>query len=228
MRLDLLSELNKERAARRAAVVVTDLASGAQRLVHESEIEGDALASQLKELMALGKSARIESGAADYFVELHLPATIMVIIGAVHITQTLAPMALMLGYDVTIIDPRTGFATPERFPQTTIVTSWPDQAFKTIGLDQRTALIALTHDPKIDDPAIETALQAGCFYVGALGSRKTHAKRLDRFAQRGLNAEILARIKAPIGLAIGAATPAEISISILAQLTETLRNMSES
>ena len=228
MRLDLLSELNKERAARRAAVVVTDLASGAQRLVHESEIEGDALASQLKELMALGKSARIESGAADYFVELHLPATLMVIIGAVHITQTLAPMALMLGYDVTIIDPRTGFATPERFPQTTIVTSWPDQAFKTIGLDQRTALIALTHDPKIDDPAIEAALQADCFYVGALGSRKTHAKRLERLAQRGLDAGMLARIRAPIGLAIGAATPAEISISILAQLTETLRNMSES
>ena len=224
MRLDLLSELNIERAARRAAVVVTDLTSGAQRLVRESEIEHDPLAERLKQLVALGKSARIESETADYFVELHLPSTIMVIIGAVHITQTLAPMARMLNYDVTIIDPRTGFATPERFPQTTIITSWPDQAFETNRLDRRTALIALTHDPKIDDPAIEAALQAGCFYVGALGSRKTHAKRLERLAQKGFDTETLARIRAPIGLAIGAATPAEISISILAQLTETLRN----
>jgi xanthine dehydrogenase accessory factor len=223
MRLDLLSELNAERAARRAAVVITDMASGAQRLVRETEIARDPLADQLRQLIALGKSARVESEAADCFIELHLPATIVVIIGAVHITQTLAPMARMLGYEVTIIDPRTGFATPERFPQTTIVTSWPDQAFAKIRLDRRTALIALTHDPKIDDPAIETALQAGCFYVGALGSRKTHAKRFERLQQKGLNDEMLARIRAPIGLAIGAATPAEISISILAQLTETLR-----
>jgi xanthine dehydrogenase accessory factor len=224
MRLDLLSELNIERAARRAAVVVTDLTSGAQRLVRESEIEHDPLAGRLKQLVALGKSARIESETADYFVELHLPAIVMVIIGAVHITQTLAPMARMLNYDVTIIDPRTGFATPERFPQTTIITSWPDQAFETNRLDRRTALIALTHDPKIDDPAIEAALQAGCFYVGALGSRKTHANRLERLAQKGFDTETLARIRSPVGLAIGAATPAEISISILAQLTETLRN----
>jgi xanthine dehydrogenase accessory factor len=224
MRLDLLSELNAERGARRAVVVVTDLASGAQRLVREDDIERDPLAERLKQQMALGKSARVESEAADYFIEVHLPAAIMVIVGAVHITQTLAPMAGMLGYDVTIVDPRSGFATPERFPQTTIVTSWPDQAFAKIKLDRRTALIALTHDPKIDDPAIDAALRAGCFYVGALGSRKTHAKRLERLMQKGLDAGTLARIRGPIGLAIGAVTPAEISISILAQLTETLRN----
>jgi xanthine dehydrogenase accessory factor len=137
MRLDLLSELNAERGARRAVVVVTDLASGAQRLVREDDIERDPLAERLKQQMALGKSARVESEAADYFIEVHLPAAIMVIVGAVHITQTLAPMAGMLGYDVTIVDPRSGFATPERFPQTTIVTSWPDQAFAKIKLDRR-------------------------------------------------------------------------------------------
>ena len=223
MRLDLLSQLNAERAVRRVAAVVTELASGAQRLVRESEIERDPLARELKQQIALGKSARVPGEAADHFIEVHLPATIMVIIGAVHITQTLAPMAKMLGYDATIIDPRTGFAAPERFPQTAVVTNWPDQAFETIKLDRRTALIALSHDPKIDDPAIEAALRAGCFYVGALGSRKTHAKRMERLQQKGLDAEALARIKSPIGLAIGATTPAEIAISILAQLTETLR-----
>lgn len=224
MRLHLLSELNAERKARRAAIVVTDMTSGAQRLVRESEIENDELADILKRQLLTAKSARIESENADYFIELHLPAPVMVITGAVHISQTLAPMAEMLGYDVTIIDPRTAFATPERFPQTKIIADWPDRAFQGIKLDRWTSLIALTHDPKIDDPALEAALKANCFYVGALGSRTTHAKRLERLSRAGVSAELLARIRGPVGLAIKAATPGEISVSILAEVTQALRS----
>lgn len=224
MRLHLLSELNAERKARRAAIVVTDMTSGAQRLVREAEIENDELADILKQQLSTAKSAQVESENADYFIELHLPAPVMVITGAVHISQTLAPMAEMLGYDVTIIDPRTAFATPERFPQTKIVADWPDRAFQRIKLDRWTALIALTHDPKVDDPALEAALKANCFYVGALGSRTTHAKRLERLSRAGVSAELLARIRGPVGLAIKAATPGEISVSILAEVTQALRS----
>lgn len=224
MRLHLLSELNAERKARRAAIVVTDMTSGAQRLVRENEIENDELADILKRQLSTAKSERVESENTDYFIELHLPAPVMVITGAVHISQTLAPMAEMLGYDVTIIDPRTAFAMPERFPRTKIVADWPDRAFQRIKLDRWTALIALTHDPKVDDPALETALKANCFYVGALGSRTTHAKRLDRLSRAGVSAELLARIRGPVGLAIKAATPGEISVSILAEVTQALRS----
>lgn len=227
MRLHLLSELNTERKARRAAIVVTDMASGAQRLVRETEIENDEFADILKKQLSTAKSAQIESENTDYFIELHLPAPVMVITGAVHVSQTLAPMAKMLGYDVTIIDPRTAFASPERFPQTKIIVDWPDRAFQEIKLDRWTAMIALTHDPKIDDPALEAALKANCFYVGALGSRITHAKRLDRLSRIGMSADLLGRIRGPVGLAIKAATPGEISVSILAEVTQALRSMGQ-
>jgi xanthine dehydrogenase accessory factor len=223
MRLDLIAALNVERAARRGAVIVTELASGAQRLVRERGIGTDALAAPLQSQMRAGKSGVVEVEGTRYFLELHLPPPRMVITGAVHVSQALAPMAKMLSYDVAIVDPRTAFATPERFPDVPLHAEWPDQALPKIGLDPWTAFVALTHDPKIDEPALEAALKAGCFYVGALGSKKTHARRVEHLRARGLGEEVIARIHAPIGLAIGAASPAEIAIAILAEITLCLR-----
>jgi xanthine dehydrogenase accessory factor len=223
MRLDLIAALNAERAARRAAVIVTELASGAQRLVREQEIDKDPLAAILKTQIRSGKSGIAEAEGGRSFLELHLPPPRMVITGAVHISQALAPMARMLAYDVTIVDPRTAFATPERFPDVPLLAEWPDQALPKIGLDHWTAFVALTHDPKIDEPALEAALRAGCFYIGALGSKKTHARRVEHLRARGLGDEAIGRIHAPIGLSIGAASPAEIAVSILAEITLRLR-----
>jgi len=223
MRLDLIAALNAERAARRAAIIVTELESGAQRLVREAEIGKDSLATALQAQIRGGKSGIVEIEGRRAFLELHLPPPRMVITGAVHVSQTLAPMARMLAYDVTIVDPRTAFATPARFPDVPLLAEWPDQALPRIGLDHWTAFVALTHDPKIDEPAIEAALKANCFYVGALGSKKTHARRVEHLRARGLANEAIARIHAPIGVAIGAASPAEIALAILAEITLRLR-----
>ncbi len=223
MRLDLISALNIERAARHAAIIVTDIESGQQRLVRENEIGNDPLAEILTFQLRLGKSGLVEVDGKRQFLELHLPSPRMVITGAVHISQALAPMARTLGYDVTIIDPRTAFATKERFSDVLLLPEWPDQALPKIALDSWTAFVALTHDPKIDEPALETALKKGCFYVGALGSKKTHAKRIERLRARGLDEAALARIHAPIGLSIGAVSPPEIAVAILAEITLRLR-----
>jgi xanthine dehydrogenase accessory factor len=147
----------------------------------------------------------------------------MAIIGAVHIAQALVPMAALAGYDVTVIDPREAFASPARFPETRLLHDWPDAALGDFGLDARTAVVTLTHDPKLDDPAIRAALAAPVFYLGCLGSGRTHSKRVARLSDAGLTPETLARIHAPVGLDIGAKTPAEIAVSILAQITERLR-----
>jgi xanthine dehydrogenase accessory factor len=227
MRLDLLSSLNKARAERCVAVIITEIEGGEQRLVREHEIERDPLAHLLTRQLRMGKSALVDEAGHSYFLELHLPAPSMVIVGAVHISQILAPMARLLGYPVTIIDPRTAFATTARFPDISVVTEWPDQALPKIGLDRWTAFVTLTHDPKIDDPSLAAALHAGCFYVGALGSKNTHAKRLERLSALGLKPEALARIHAPIGLKIGAATPGEIAVSILAEITQRRRQRPE-
>ncbi len=222
MRLDLLSALNEERKARRAAVLVTDLADGNQRLVRAAEIERDPLADALDDRLRMGKSGTIESAGRRYFLTVQAPPARLIAIGAVHVSQALAPMAQLAGYDVTIVDPRTAFATPERFPDVRVIAEWPDKVLPEIGLDRYTAIAMLTHDPKIDDPALELALKADCFYVGALGSKKTHAKRLERLAAVGLSAQA-ARIHAPIGLDIGAVSPAEIAISILGEIILSLR-----
>ncbi len=223
MRLDLLQQLNAERAARRAAVLVTELPSGEQRLVREADFAADPLAEQLSAQVRSGKSGPLEAGGKQYFVDVHLPAPRLVVIGAVHVSQALAPMARLLGYDVTIIDPRTAFASPARFPDVQVMAEWPDVALPAVGLDSWTAFTALTHDPKIDDPGLTAALAANCFYVGALGSKKTHAKRLERLGAAGISSEWLARIHAPIGLPINASSPAEIAVSILAEITLQLR-----
>jgi len=222
MRLDLLSALNEECRARRAAVLVTDLADGSQRLVRATEIERDPLADALDERLRMGKSGTIELSGKRYFLTVQAPPARLIAVGAVHVSQALAPMAKLAGFDVTIVDPRTAFATPERFPDVRVIAEWPDKVLPEIGLDRYTAIALLTHDPKIDDPALNLALKAECFYVGALGSKKTHAKRVERLAAAGLSAQA-SRINAPIGLDIGAVSPAEIAVSILGEIVLSLR-----
>ncbi len=222
----LLKELNVERRARRAAILVTDLEDGCDRLVRERDVVDGALGSALERAFQSGKSATIEADGRSCFLNVHLPPARLVVIGAVHISQALAPMAALSGFDMTVIDPRTAFATPERFDSVALIAQWPDDALKQVPLDAYTAVAALTHDPKIDDDPLHAALKANCFYVGALGSRKTHAKRVDRLLARGLTLEEINRISAPIGLDIGAASPAEIAVAIMAEIITSLRNRS--
>ncbi|MEA2975677.1 MAG: xanthine dehydrogenase accessory factor [Alphaproteobacteria bacterium] len=227
MRLDILATLNAERAARRAVILVTDMASGAQRLVKAADISGDALKDVLEKHLRSGKSGMEETGEGRVFLTVHVPPPRLVVTGAVHISQALAPMARLLGYDVTIVDPRTAFATVERFPEVKVIAEWPDVALPPLGIDRYTAFVALTHDPKIDDPALLHALARDCFYIGALGSKKTHARRVERLKQQGMTDADIARIHSPIGLAIGAVSPAEIAVAIMGEITARLRLSAE-
>jgi xanthine dehydrogenase accessory factor len=223
MDLSLLSTLNTERAARRATVLVTDLGSGEQRLVKEADLAGDVLAEALDKQLRSGKSGNVEVDGKAYFLTVQAPPPRIVVTGAVHISQALAPMAKLLDLDITVIDPRTAFATQERFPEVTLLAEWPEEALQKMPFDGYTAFVALTHDPKIDDPALIAALRSDCFYIGALGSRKTHGKRLERLAAAGLGEPDVKRIHAPIGLDIGAVSPAEIALAILAEIVQGLR-----
>jgi xanthine dehydrogenase accessory factor len=223
MRLELLNALNAERKARRAAVVVTAIESGEQRLVTAAGAASDPLRAPIEARLRSGKSGVEETSGGKIFFTVYVPPPNLVITGAVHISQELAPMAKRLGYDVTVVDPRTAFATPERFAGVKLIADWPDKVLPGLGIDAHTAFIALTHDPKIDDPALSHALSKDCFYIGALGSKKTHARRLERLKEQGISDAQLARIHAPVGLAIGAVSPAEIAIAILAEITAKLR-----
>jgi xanthine dehydrogenase accessory factor len=223
VKAETLAELNAERAARRPALVVTDMAGNSQRLVRAKDIAGDSLSVELDKHLRMNKSGMIEVDGRKLFITVHAPAARLVITGAVHISQALAPMARALDYDVTIVDPRTAFASPERFPDIPLIAEWPDVALPPLNIDHYTAFVALTHDPKIDDPALTHALERDCFYIGALGSRKTHGRRVERLKAQGIAEADLARIHAPIGLAIGAVSPAEIAVSILAEITARLR-----
>ncbi|MCW5685688.1 MAG: XdhC family protein [Pseudolabrys sp.] len=223
MQLAELQTVNAERAARRAVLVVTDIKGGAQRVVKAADVVADPLKDVLQKRLRLGKSGMEETPEGEVFVTVHVPSAKLVIAGAVHISQALAPMAKMLGYDVAVVDPRTAFASPERFPDVKVIAEWPDVALPPLGVDRYTAFVALTHDPKIDDPALKHALERDCFYIGALGSRKTHAKRVDRLKQNGFDEAAIGRIHAPIGLDIDAVSPPEIAVAILGEITATLR-----
>ena len=223
MKLDVLHALNAERAARRAVVLVTDVASGAQRLVKAADAAKDPLRETIEKRLRMGKSGMEETAQGRVFLTVHVPSPQLVITGAVHISQTLAPLGQLLGYDVTIVDPRTAFASIERFPDLKVIAQWPDVALPPLNVDRYTAFVALTHDPKIDDPALTHALARDCFYIGALGSRKTHARRIERLKSAGITDAQLARIHAPIGLAIGAVSPAEIAVAIMGEITARLR-----
>ncbi|MSP47144.1 MAG: XdhC family protein [Xanthobacteraceae bacterium] len=224
MRLDILKVLNEERAARRSVIVVTNQDSGAQRLVKGADIRSDPLKAMLDKHLRSAKSGIEETPEGRVFLTVHVPSPKLVITGAVHISQALAPMGQLLGYDVTIVDPRTAFASIERFPDVKVVAEWPDVALPPIGIDHYTAFVALTHDPKIDDPGLALALKSDCFYIGALGSRKTHARRVERLkAERGFTDNDIGRIHSPIGLDIGSVSPAEIAVAIIGEITQRLR-----
>jgi xanthine dehydrogenase accessory factor len=223
VKLALLTTLNNERAARRAAIVVTDVASGAQRLVKRADVASDPLKDVLEKHLRMGKSGMAETPQGRVFLTVHVPPPRLVVTGAVHISQALAPVARLVGYDVTIVDPRTAFASAERFPDVKVIADRPDTALPPLAIDHYTAFVALTHDPKIDDPALTHALARDCFYIGALGSRKTHARRIERLKAQGIADADLARIHSPIGLAIGAVSPAEIAVAIIGEITARLR-----
>ncbi|CDZ50368.1 XdhC family protein [Neorhizobium galegae] len=223
MQLEVLTKLNAARRSRRAAVVVTDLASDDTRVVLEGEAASGPLDEEIAKTFRSGKAGTVEVEGRSLFLNVHLPPPRIVVIGAVHISQALARLAPVAGYDLTIIDPRTAFATEERFEGVDLIADWPEDVLKDHPLDAYTALAAVTHDPKIDDFPLSEALRVGCFYVGALGSRKTHAKRVERLKEMGRTDNEIGRIAAPIGLDIGAASPAEIALATLAQIVQAFR-----
>jgi LAO/AO transport system ATPase len=219
-----IERLLAERAAKRPVVVVTRLADGAQGLVAGDEVRGElALTAEqrdeIRRRQRSDKSGALESSDGALFARCYAQSPRLVIVGAVHITQALAPMAAMAGFEVVVIDPRRAFATAERLPGVTVTTEWPDEALARIGLDAQTAVVTLSHDPKLDDPALIAALQSQCFYIGALGSSRTHAKRVARLTEAGL-ADAISRIHAPVGLDLGGRSPAEIAVSVLAQVIQ--------
>jgi len=218
---DILHQLQRDRGAGVSVVLATWLESGEQRLIRWGD--SDPLQDEARKAMQADKPVTIETDEGPVFLNVFNPPLRMLIVGAVHIAQFLAPMAEMTGYQVTLIDPRTAWATPERFPGIRIVDEWPDDAMTELKPDHRTAIVTLTHDPKLDDPALQAVLDSEVFYIGSLGSTRTHAKRVDRLKAAGFSDEAIARIQAPVGLNIGAKSPAEIAVSVMAQVTAALR-----
>ncbi len=208
-------------------VLVTAIDGGAQAVVSDSSVTGalpvtPALRAMIDKALVQDRSLTVEADGKRYFLQVQIPPRRLIVVGAVHIAQSLVPMAAIAGYAVIVVDPRGAFATDARFPGVTLATEWPDDALTALDPDRRTAIVTLTHDPKLDDPALHVALRSPAFYIGALGSRRTHARRVDRLREAGFNDKEIGRIHAPIGLDIGAISPAEISISILGQITEVL------
>ena len=220
----VLKKLNEARNQRKACVLVTNLEDGRSRLVFEGHLVEDELGEAITRTFLAGKSGTIQIGDKEFFLNAHLPPPRIVVIGAVHISQAMAPIAKMAGYDLEVIDPRTAFATKERFEGTPVYPDWPEDVLEERPLDPYCALAAVTHDPKIDDFPIADALRRNCFYVGALGSRKTHGKRVERLLANGITEEQIDRIKAPIGLDIGASSPQEIAVAIMAEIIDAFRN----
>jgi xanthine dehydrogenase accessory factor len=223
----VLRQLLGEVERRRPIALVTELATGAANLAHSpADLHGE-LALALEDAFRRDRSVTLEGHDGEVFINVFNPRVRLVIIGAVHVAQSLVPMARALGYDVAIVDPRSAFATEERFAGVEIASEWPDEALPRIGVDRRTAVVVLSHDPKIDDPALIYALGSEAFYVGALGSKQTHAKRVERLRQAGIAAADIERIHAPIGLDIGAQGSAEIALSIIAEITATQRGKAQ-
>ena len=227
MKTATLERILENRAAKRRFALLTHLESGRQTLAYPDRTEGevavdDDLRTAIDAAVRDDRSTAVETAAGTVFVQVFNPPLRMLIVGAVHIAQPLARMAAVSGYDVTVIDPRGAFATDERFPGVTLIDEWPDEALPRLDADRRTAVVTLTHDPKIDDPALAAVLRSDAFYIGALGSRRTHAARVERLTGAGFGADEIARIHGPVGLSLGAVSPAEIAVSILGQVTQVL------
>lgn len=224
MKAALFARLLADRRARRGAALVTRLADGAQALVHEEDSVGDLVLdhealSEVRRRLRENRSGPLTAGADEFFVRSYANPPRLLIVGAVHIAQALAPMAALAGFEVTVIDPRRAWATAERLPGVTLTHEWPDDAMARLHADDQTAVVTLSHDPKIDDPALIEVLNSTAFYIGALGSSRTHAKRAARLTEVGLG-ELVPRIHAPVGLDLGGRSPAEIAVSILAQIIQ--------
>ncbi|MEK9707669.1 MAG: XdhC family protein [Alphaproteobacteria bacterium] len=228
MRPETLERLLQARESKQPVALVSELKSGDQILVYPDRAEGDLNLSD-EQLVAVraairdDKSGRIAYDDAELFAKIFNPPKRIIIVGAVHIAQPLVTLAQTSGYEVVIVDPRGAFATKDRFPGVTLSEDWPDDALKALAVDNRTAIVTLTHDPKLDDPALHIALRSNAFYIGSLGSRRTHGARVERLTEEGYSEDEIARIHAPIGLNIKAKSPAEIAISIMAQITQVLR-----
>ena len=220
---EIFQQIMDARAQRKAVALVTALDSGKQRVVARDHAADDILAQVLDEAFRFDRSGVHKIPEGEFFVHIHNPPLRLIIIGAVHIAQALIPIARATGYDVVIIDPRGAFATGARFPDVTLHGEWPDEILPGLGLDQRSAMVALTHDPKIDDPSLQLALKSKIFYIGALGSKKTQASRVQRLSAAGFSKTDIARIHGPIGIDIGAQGAPEIAIAIMAELTRVLR-----
>ena len=223
---EVLSRLLADRAAARTVVLAKNLKSGANKILYPFDPEEKSeLAHAAREAALADKSTSVlDNLGSTWFLQVFNPPLRMILVGAVHISQPLARMAAMTGYDVAVIDPRRAFATEARFPGIQVFTDWPDEAMAKLAPNRRTAVVALTHDPKIDDPALVFALKSDAFYIGALGSAKTHAKRRERMLAAGFDDRTIGRIKGPVGLAIGARSPAEIAVAVLAEVVKTLHD----
>ncbi len=230
MKREILEQLNQAQADHTPCVTLTALSTGSTRFLSCEAIDRQPsdLRQAIESALASDRSAAVETGEGRVFINVFNPPLTLIIVGAVHIAQPLSQMAVLAGYDVTVVDPRSAFATSDRFPGIHLVEEWPDEALDGLTITTRTAVVTLTHDPKLDDPALDRALNSKCFYIGSLGSKKTHSARLTRLEGLGHGAEVLARINGPVGLAIGAKSPAEIAVSILAQMTEALRGQPSS
>ncbi len=224
MKPNLLARLRQAQAAKRPVALLTRLSDGEQRLwPDEAAAIPGPLCEAAEAAMRDDEAGSVELGGERWFVHPHNPPVRLIVVGAVHVAQALVPMARTLGFAVTVVDPRRAFATPERFPGVSLSSDWPDEAMEALALDARTAVVTLTHDPKLDDPALDVALRSPCFYIGALGSRRTHAKRVARLAEMGHGDGAIARIHAPVGLDIAAVTAPEIALSVLAEVVAARR-----
>jgi xanthine dehydrogenase accessory factor len=222
----LLEQLQAMRASGQAMVLATRLSDGEQHLIIPATGGAYAPSPLLASAMSAldrERSETITIGGESWFLHVHTPPPRLILVGAVHIGQALAPLAAALGFAVTVVDPRRFFATQQRFPGVTLCDDWPDEALLALKPDRATAIVTLTHDPKLDDPALDRALLTDAFYIGALGSRKTHASRLQRLAELGHTQTALSRIHGPVGLSIGAVTAPEIAVAILAEIIQTRR-----
>lgn len=213
----LLATLVEARAEGRAVALLTRLETYERRL---TEGPGDSKSAAIAERLRADRSGLEEDG---WFIAVHNPPLRLIVVGAVHIAQPLLPMARACGYAVHLIDPRGAFGSAARFPAEEVLDDWPDESVAALLPDARTAVVTLTHDPKLDDPAIIAALASPAFYIGCLGSTRTHAKRLARLDEAGVTQADIARLHAPVGLDIGAKSPAEIAVSIMAEITQVLR-----
>ena len=232
MKTSTLNQILQDQKAKTPVALATDLTSGAQALVYADSATGDLagdanVITAARDAMRDDKSRIVPAGNGEVFIQVFNPPLRMVLVGAVHIAQPLSRMASVAGYDVAVVDPRQSFATEERFPGVTIVDEWPDDGLKALDLDRRTAVVTLTHDPKLDDPALQVAIRSPAFYIGSLGSRRTHASRVERLKAEGFTDAEISRIHGPVGIPLGAVSPSEIAVSILAQVTSVLHAREE-